>query len=279
MRTWFITGISRGLGLALAQEVMAQGDRVVGTVRSVHEPEIVNHDMWKVLHLDLSDNAAVEHAVHEAFAAFGRVDVIVNNAGSGLFGALEETTLEETRHLFDVDVFAPITIIRTALPYLRAQGSGHIINITSIAGRAPGTGASVYAAAKAALEGLSAALANEVGPLGIRVTAVAPGQFRTSFMSDTSVHKAPRDTSPYSSTVGASLSGLAKTYNRQLGDPRRAAGIIYKIAAASNPPLHLLLGSDAYAREERKIARIQEEMATWREDTESTDFGVYEENN
>ena len=114
----------------------------------------------------------------------------VNNAGSGLFGALEDKTLDETRHLFDVDDLAPISIIRTALPYLRAQVSGHIVNITSIAGRAPGTGASVYASAKAALEGLSAALANEVQPLGIRVTAVAPGQFRTGFMSDTSVHKA-----------------------------------------------------------------------------------------
>lgn len=208
--------------------------------------------------------------MHDAFAAFGRIDLIVNSDGSGPFGTLEDTKPDETHHLFEVDVLAPISIIRTALPF--AQGSGYIINFTSFAGQAPGTGLSVSASAKAALERLSAALANEVRPLGVRATAVAPGQFWRDFMPDTCIHKVADSNSTYSSTVGARLMGLADTYNIPLGDPLRAARVICKVAGAPNPPLHLLPGSDAFARAEKKVAEMTSEMNRWRTKREGTDF-------
>ena len=147
--------------------------------------------------LDVTDGEAVDAAVSEAFASAGTIDVIVNNAGYGLLGALEKATDSEARRLFEVDLFAPFRIIRAALPHLRAQGSGHIINITSIAGRAPGPGSALYSAAKYALEGLSASLAQEVRPFGVKVTAVAPGAFRTDFLSNHSIRKSEGEDAAY----------------------------------------------------------------------------------
>jgi len=272
MRVWFITGVSRGLGLALAKEALSRGDKVVGTVRAGAGPEIGDASNLKILPFNLGDAGSIEQCVHDAFSAFGRIDVIVNNAGTGLFGAVEETTYDEVKNLFNIDVLAPIAIIRTALPYLRSQGQGHIVNITSISGRAPGTGAAVYAAAKSALEGLTAAMAQEVAPFGIKVTAVAPGQFRTSFMAENSTHKTGATGSPYENTVGASLKGLENTYGAQLGDPEKGARVIYEAVDAAEPPLHLLLGSDAYTRARQKIENVLSEMTLWEAASVSTDF-------
>ena len=174
MKTWFITGISRGLGLALARAALQRGDKVIGTVRSEAPPLSKTLGELHVLTLDMVDGAAVEKAAQAAFAlGDGRVDVLVNNAGFGLLGAIEDAEDADVERLFAVDVFGPFRLIRAALPKMRAQGSGHIINITSIAGRAPGAGSGLYAAAKHALEGLSASLAQEVAPIGLKVTAVA----------------------------------------------------------------------------------------------------------
>ena len=156
MRTWFITGVSRGLGRAIAQAALTEGDTVIGTVRDTAPDLASGPGKLHVVTLDVTDGEAVDRAVSQAFARAGTIDVIVNNAGYGLLGALEKATDSEARRLFEVDVFAPFRIIRAALPHLRAQASGHIINITSIAGRAPGPGSALYAAAKYALEGLSA---------------------------------------------------------------------------------------------------------------------------
>ncbi len=214
MKTWFITGISRGLGLALASAALTRGDTVIGTVRGAAPAIPEGSGTLHVLTLDMEDGDAVEAAVERAFALAGRIDVIVNNAGYGLLGALEKASDAEVARLFAVDLFGPFRLTRAALPHLRAQGSGHIVNITSIAGRAPGAASAMYAAAKYALEGMSAALAQEVAPLGIKVTAVAPGAFRTDFLSPHSIRKSEAEGEAYAASVGrygAAFDAMAAT--------------------------------------------------------------------
>ncbi|MFP5076433.1 SDR family NAD(P)-dependent oxidoreductase [Rhizobium sp. YIM 134829] len=272
MTTWFITGISRGLGLSLAKAALAEGDTVVGTVRG---PAPTLQESAGTLHLltvDLADGAAAEASVEAAFAAVGTIDVIVNNAGYGLLGAAETATPEEVERLYAVDVFAPFRIIKAALPHLRRQGHGHILNITSVAGRAPTLGSAFYSSAKAALEGFSAALAAEVAPLGIKVTAVAPGAFRTDFLSDHSIRKSSAADAAYAETIGRSTAAFDAAAGRQAGDPDRAAEAILALVKAENPPIHLLLGSDALRRTRVKLDQVQDEMAAWEETTLSTDF-------
>jgi NAD(P)-dependent dehydrogenase (short-subunit alcohol dehydrogenase family) len=272
MTTWFITGISRGFGLELTKAALARGDTVIGTVRSDAPDLGADAGRLHVLKADLSEKDAAERTVREAFDIAGKIDVIVNNAGYGLLGALETSTDEEMERLFSVDVFAPVRIIRTALPYLRKQASGHIINITSIAGRAPGPGYALYASVKYALEGLSTALAAEVAPLGIKVTAVAPGAFRTDFLSDHSIRRTAAEDSAYAETVGASNARFAAYNGKQAGDPALAAQAIIKAVTAAEPPVHLLLGSDAVRRAREKLDAVIEEMDAWDETSRSTDF-------
>jgi NAD(P)-dependent dehydrogenase (short-subunit alcohol dehydrogenase family) len=272
MTTWFITGISRGLGLALAKAALAQGDTVIGTVRSDAPDLDPGAGTLHVLSLDIADGAAVGAAVEKAFALAGTIDVIVNNAGYGLLGAVEKATDEEAARLFAVDVFGPFRVIRAALPRLRAQGSGHIVNVTSIAGRAPGLGTALYSAAKSALEGLSAGLAQEVAPLGIKVTAVAPGAFRTDFLSTHSIRKSAADDGTYAASVGRSAAAFDAQAGRQLGDPDRAAQAIIAAVRAERPPLHLLLGSDALRRAREKLDAVIEEIDRWEDVTRGTDF-------
>jgi NAD(P)-dependent dehydrogenase (short-subunit alcohol dehydrogenase family) len=272
MRTWFITGISRGLGYALAKAALAEGDTVIGTVRERTPDLAAGSGTLNVVTLDVADGEAAEAAVRQAFARSGRIDVIVNNAGYGLLGALEKATDAEVRRLFDVDVFAPFRIIRAALPYLRAQRSGHIINVTSIAGRAPGAGSALYSAAKYALEGMSASLAQEVGPLGIKVTAVAPGAFRTDFLSGHSIRKSEAEDAAYAASVGRVSAAFDSMAGKQIGDPDRAAQAILAIVRAEDPPLHLLLGTDALRRAREKLDAVIDEMNRWEQETRSTDF-------
>jgi NAD(P)-dependent dehydrogenase (short-subunit alcohol dehydrogenase family) len=274
MKTWFITGISRGLGLALAKAALARGDMVVGTVRNGRPDLAADAGKLHVLKLDVADGAAVVAAVAEAFGRVGEIDVIVNNAGYGLLGAIENASDEEVLRLFEVDVFAPFRVIRAALPRLRAQGKGHIVNITSIAGRAPGAASGMYSAAKYALEGISASLAVEVAPLGIKVTAVAPGAFRTDFLSSHSIRKSEREDGAYASSVGRTSAAFDTMGGSQLGDPDRAAQALLEIVDSENPPLHLLLGSDALRRAREKLDAVIEEVDRWEELTRSTDFPV-----
>jgi NAD(P)-dependent dehydrogenase (short-subunit alcohol dehydrogenase family) len=270
---WFITGISRGLGLALAQAALARGDTVVGTVRS--GAPLVEKGLGElhVLTLDVTDGVAIERVVAEAFhRAEGRLDVVVNNAGYGLLGALEDASDEEAQRLFATDVFGPFKVIRAALPGLRAQGEARILNITSIAGRAPGAGSALYAAAKYALEGLTASLHQEVEPLGIKLTAVAPGAFRTDFLSAHSIRLSAPKAGGYDETVGRASQAFSSMAGQQLGDPNRAADALLRIVDAPDPPLHLLLGSDALRRARAKLAAVEAEIATWEDLTFSTDF-------
>lgn len=270
---WFITGISRGLGLSLAKAALARGDLVVGTVRGEAPPIDAAPGTLHVLTLDVTDGEAVASAVDEAFKlAGGRLDVLVNNAGYGLLGAVEDASDAEAQRLFATDVFGPFKVIRAALPRLRAQGGGRILNITSIAGRAPGAGSGLYAAAKFALEGLTAALQQEVGPMGVKLTAVAPGAFRTDFLSSHSIrYSAPR-ADGYDATVGKAGEAFSSMAGRQLGDPDRAAQALLAVADAPEPPLHLLLGSDALRRASAKLQATEAEMKAWEALTVSTDF-------
>jgi NAD(P)-dependent dehydrogenase (short-subunit alcohol dehydrogenase family) len=272
MRTWFITGVSRGLGRAIAQAALTDGDTVIGTVRDTAPDLKSERGKLHVVKLDVTDGEGVDAAVSQAFGRAGTIDVIVNNAGYGLLGALEKATDAEARRLFEVDVFAPIRIIRAALPYLRAQRSGHIINITSIAGRAPGPASALYAAAKYALEGLSASLAQEVRPLGVKVTAVAPGAFRTDFLTSHSIRKSEGEDAAYAQSVGRLMSGFDAMAGKQIGDPDRAAQAILKLVQAEQPPIHLLLGTDALRRTREKVDTVIEDMDRWEEVTRGTDF-------
>lgn len=272
MKTWLITGISRGLGLSLARAALARGDRVIGTVREGAPPIEAAPDQLHVLTLDMRDRDAVSEAVRQAFAIAGTIDVVVNNAGFGLVGAVGEASREEIASVFDVNFFGPLELIQAALPFLRAQGSGHIINITSIAGRAPGMGAGIYAAAKHALEGLSKALAQEVAPQGIKVTTVAPGVFRTDFFTDHSIRTSSAQTDAWTDSVDKMRFAYKSASGRQPGDPDKAAQAMLTLVDAENPPVHLLLGSDALKRDRAKIAETLAEMDQWEAITTSTDF-------
>ncbi|MCC2976673.1 SDR family NAD(P)-dependent oxidoreductase [Sphingomonas sp. PL-96] len=271
MKTWFITGISRGLGKALAEAALARGDTVIGTVRDGKPSIAPGNGTLHILTLDVANADAVAPAVAEAFGKTGRIDALVNNAGYGLLGAIEEATGAEVERLFDVNVFGPFRLIRAALPRLRQQGAGHIINITSIADRAPMASSGMYAAAKAAMEGLSQSLSQEVAPFGLKVTAIAPGGFRTDFLTDHSVRRS-QAADAYADSVGKSLAYLGSIAGRQPGDPQRAASAILTLADAPEPPLHLLLGSDALRRAREKLDAVIDEIDRWEDLTRSTDF-------
>jgi NAD(P)-dependent dehydrogenase (short-subunit alcohol dehydrogenase family) len=272
MKNWLITGVSRGIGKALAEAALERGDTVIGTVRA-GDPGIGGQKgTFHCLSLEMRDPAAIEKTAARAVELAGRLDVVVNNAGYGLLSPVEEAGDAEMARVFEVNVYGPIRLIRAVLPRLRAQRSGHIINITSIAGRAPNAGSGVYAATKSAMEGLSHSLSQEVGPLGIKVTAVAPGAFRTDFLSDHSVRKSPSGSVDYAGSAGKVIEYLNGMDGKQLGDPARAAQSLLALVDSDSPPVHLLLGSDALRRAREQLDVVIEEIDRWEDVTRSTDF-------
>jgi len=271
MKTWFITGVSRGLGHALTQAALDRGDTVVGTVRNDTPSFRRAPGILHILPLELADAVAVNETVGKAFELCARIDVLVNNAGYGLLGAIEEATDAEMSRLVDVNLVAPMRLIRAALPFLRSQGSGHIINISSIAARSPYPGFGLYAAAKGGIEAFSEILAVEVAPFGVKVTAVAPGVFRTDFLSEHSVRRSAANDA-YGTTVNATLGYLDSIAGQQPGDPVRGAAAILMVVDAEKPPLHMLLGSDALQGARATTASIIDEMDRWEAVTIGTDF-------
>ena len=271
-QVWFITGISSGLGRALAEAVLDGGGTVIGTTRSGQADLAAADGRLTVLALEITDAGQTRRAVEQAHARHGRLDVVVNNAGYGLLGSIEEATDEEAAQVFAVNFFGPLRVIQAALPWLRAQGRGHIVNVTSIAGRAPMASSGLYAAAKSALEGLSVSLAQEVGALGIKVTAVAPGGFRTAFLAAGSIRRSQAAPPAYDATVGKALAHLDEIAGKQIGDPARGARAIIAAVEADEPPLHLLLGSDALGRVRAKLDATAAEIARWETTTTGTDF-------
>ena len=273
-KIWFITGVSRGLGKALASAVLAEGHVVIGTTRNGAVDWTASDPRLHLSALEMTDSAAVKQTVNDAFALHGRLDVIVNNAGYGLLGAVEEASSEEMEHVFDVNFFGPVRLMQAALPFLRKQRSGHIVNISSIAGLAPMAGSGLYAAAKCALEGVSQALAQEVKPLGIKVTLVEPGAFRTDFLSRESVRRSGSLIEDYASTAGENVEHLEKIAGAQIGDPDRGARAILKAVEADEPPMHLMLGSDALRRTREKMERFSGELDAWQTISASTDYAA-----
>lgn len=274
-RTWLITGASKGLGLSLVQKALDHGDNVAATSRNINDLTKVVGPKSNFLPLaaDITDEQSVAAAIQSTIAAFGRLDILVNNAGYGQVGGLEELSHTEVKRNFDVNVFGALHFIRQTLPLMRAQHSGHIINISSIAGIAgnfPGWG--IYCATKFAMHGFTEALAAEVQSFGIHVTDVAPGYFRTNFLSTGSL-MAPANPIPEYKEVRASQDFHQQDMNgRQLGDPDKAATVIIKLASADKPPLHLLLGQDAYDLAQQKINAMQKDLDEWREWATATAF-------
>jgi NAD(P)-dependent dehydrogenase (short-subunit alcohol dehydrogenase family) len=271
-KIWFITGISRGFGRALAEALMARGDAVIGTTRdgALNIPR--GKGRLDVLALDVTDPQAVEKTVAAAFRLHGRIDVIVNNAGYGLLASVEEATDDQIEQVFAVNFHGTRRVIQAALPHLRAQRSGHIVNITSMAAVAPNPGSGYYAAAKMAVEGLSQALAREVAPLGIRVTLVEPSAFRTDFLSEHSIRRTATRLQDYAATAGAAHERLAAMAGKQPGDPARAAAGIIQAVDSPNPPLHLVLGSDAYHRTRQMLDTFSAELEAWKAISVGADY-------
>ncbi|MBB5394115.1 SDR family NAD(P)-dependent oxidoreductase [Mucilaginibacter sp. AK015] len=261
-KTWFITGASKGLGLSLVKQLLASGQNVAATSRNLAQLVIAvgsTADNFLPIEVDLANEDSVGCALHQTKKAFGRIDVVINNAGYGIGGSIEELTDKESRDSFDVNVFGTLNVIRMVMPYMRYQKSGHIINISSIAGFAPGVGWSVYAATKFAVEGLSTVLAEDVREFGVKVTVVAPGAFRTSFLTPESIVIAKSRIDDYQA-VGASLERYLGYHGQQAGDPEKAAAAIINVAYQDNPPLHLLLGADAYDRAMAQLEKLDKEF-------------------
>jgi NAD(P)-dependent dehydrogenase (short-subunit alcohol dehydrogenase family) len=271
-KVWFITGISRGFGKAIAEALLQDGDKVIGTTRDGSSAIDDGSGRLHTLALDVTDTAAVKSAIAKANDIYGRLDVVLNNAGYGLLGSVEEANEQDIAHMFDVNFHGTRRVVQAALPYLRKQGSGHIVNITSIAGLAPGAASGFYAASKFAVEGMSQSLATEVAPVGIKVTLVEPGAFRTDFLSDHSLRTRKIAIAEYEPTAGAMLKTLDDMAGKQIGDPARAASAIIKAVRSPKPPLHLVLGSDAFRRTRDMQTRFAAELEAWKDVSNGTDF-------
>ncbi|HZW20770.1 oxidoreductase [Noviherbaspirillum sp.] len=276
MRTWFITGASRGFGALIAERALQAGDNVVAAARNPEQviAQLGEHPRLLAVRLDVTQEAEAHRAAREAIERFGRIDVLVNNAGYGLLGAVEEATAEETEGLFATNVFGLLAVTRAVLPHMRVQRSGHVINISSIGGYAAYAGWGVYGATKFAVEGLSEALSQELQPLGINVTVVEPGFFRTDFLDSSSLKKSTRIIDDYAETVGAMRQFAADANHGQPGDPSKLAQAVLALANAQKPPRRLPLGSDTVQRIEQKNRFVAAELAEWRQLAVSTDFGA-----
>ena len=272
-KTFFITGVSSGFGEALAQAALNAGHRVVGTVRNE-----AARARFTALHaerahaclLDVTDVDVIDGVVAEVEASIGPVDVLVNNAGYGHEGVMEESPLADLRRQFDVNVFGAVAVIKAFLPYFRARRRAHIVNITSMGGLVTMPGITYYCGSKFALEGISEALGKELKPFGIAVTAVAPGSFRTDWAGRSMV-RTPRSIADYDPLFDPIRSAREAKHGAQLGDPHKAALAILALVASDAPPAHLLLGSDALGLVRAKLAELTNQLDAWEAVTRSTD--------
>jgi NAD(P)-dependent dehydrogenase (short-subunit alcohol dehydrogenase family) len=273
IKTLLITGVSSGFGRALAEEALAAGYRVVGTVRSEqarHDFEALAPQRVSGWMLDVTDFAAIDGVVAQIEATVGPVDVLVNNAGYGHEGVMEESPLAEMRRQFDVNVFGAVAMMKAVLPYMRERRRGHILNITSMGGFITMPGIAYYCGSKFALEGISEVLGKEVKPFGIAVTAVAPGSFRTDW-AGRSMTRTPRSIADYDALFDPIRHAREKKSGKQLGDPAKAARAMLAVIASDAPPAHLILGSDALGLVRTKLSELADEITTWEAITRSTD--------
>jgi NAD(P)-dependent dehydrogenase (short-subunit alcohol dehydrogenase family) len=275
-KVWFVTGASKGLGLTLVKRLLTEGYRVAATSRNLSDlsKAVDSHsDQFLPLAVDIKNEDSVQEAIEKTVSTFGKIDVVVNNAGYGLLGGLEELTDEEARNNFDVNVFGSLNVIRKALPYLREQQSGHILNISSVGGFTGGApGGGIYCATKFAVNGFSEALYSEVKPFGIKVTIVMPGYFRTNFLSEGSLVVPKNQIDAYQNVRDTVNWHQNDMDNQQAGDPEKAAAAMIRITNEPEAPLNLFLGADAYDFAHQKIALVQNELEAWKTLITSTGF-------
>lgn len=273
-KVWFITGSSTGFGRELAEELLEQGYKVVATARKTEAVQDLVEKypaLARAARLDVTKPEEVRAAIDAAVKEFGRIDVLVNNAGYGLIGAVEENSDAEVRRQFDTNFFGAVDVIRAALPVLREQKSGHILNFSSVGGFVSFPSAGFYCASKFALEAVSESLAAELAPHGVRVTIVEPGAFRTDFNGRSLGLPENRMSGEYPTTDGF-LGWLNDMDGKQPGDPRKAAQAVIKIVEAENPPLRLVLGEDAITTIEAELEKVRADIAPWRELGVNTTF-------
>lgn len=275
-RTWFITGASKGVGQKLVRHLLEQGHRVAATSRtaaSLTEAFGQASDNFLPLEVDLTNEQSIRHAIEKSLQTFGAIDVVVNNAGYAQQGTVEALSEGELRQNFDVNFFAPVAVLRHALPHLRRQRSGHIINISSIVGYQGGyAGWGSYVASKFALAGLTESLAAEVAELGIRATVVYPGPVRTDFLSSGALAVAKRQIDDYSEAKASLDLHLDTLHGHQAGDPDKLALLIIQAASVETPPLHLFAGRIANDLAAEKAKAVARDLDAWRGSSEATDF-------
>jgi len=274
-KVWFVTGASKGLGLSLVKELLHEGYQVAATSRNANDliNEIGINENFLALETDIVNEKSVENAISAALQKFGSIDVVVNNAGYGQLGTLEELSDTEARQNFDANVFGTLNVIRSVMPHFRNKKSGHIINISSIAGflgAFPGWG--IYNATKFAVGGLTEALSAEVKSMGISATIVYPGYFKTNFLSKGSLKLAQNPIEDYKEARELEVIHETQIIGNQPGSPEKAATAFIKLAETQNPPLHLFLGSDSFGMAQNKIEILQNELDTNKEWSFSTDF-------
>jgi NAD(P)-dependent dehydrogenase (short-subunit alcohol dehydrogenase family) len=271
---WFITGVSTGFGKHLAELALAQGDKVAATFRQAAQ---ANEFTQKAgangigLVADVADEAAVKKAVADAIATLGHLDVVVNNAGYGSMGPIEEVPEEEVQRQFDINVFGPLRVLRAVLPHLRERRSGHVLNITSIGGLRTFPGVGIYNASKFALEAIGESLAQQVGPLGIHVTNVEPSGFRTDWAGRSATFTEPA-IEDYRPTAGKNMADIQGYSGQQPGDPERAAQAMFDLVRMEQPPLHLPLGKAAVKGALDKFATIAKEVEQYAHIGNGADF-------
>ncbi|GAB2785306.1 SDR family NAD(P)-dependent oxidoreductase [Rhabdobacter roseus] len=274
-KVWLVTGASKGLGLFLVKKLLNEGYQVAATSRNVEslEKEVGISASFLPLEVHLTDEKSVSNAITKTLEAFGTIDVVVNNAGYGQIGALEELSDQEARQNFDINVFGSLTIIRNVMPHFRSKKSGHIINIASIAGLLgtfPGFG--IYCATKFAMVGFTESLSAEVKEFGIKATVVYPGYFRTNFLDKGSLNLPQNPIEDYTAVRNSERWHESEMKGNQPGSPEKAALAFIQLAESENPPLHFIMGSDAFGMAKNKIEELQNELSTNEALSKSTDF-------
>jgi NAD(P)-dependent dehydrogenase (short-subunit alcohol dehydrogenase family) len=272
-KTWFITGASRGFGALIAEQALQRGDNVAATARdpATIVSRLGDSPNLLAVALDVTDESQARAAAEAAVARFGRIDILLNNAGFGLLGAVEEATAHEIERIYATNVFGLLAVTRAVLPHMRRQRGGHVLNISSIGGYAASAGWGVYCSTRFAVEGLTEALALELEPLGIHATVIEPGFFRTDFLDARSLSVSPSEIADYAETAGAMRNFAAAANHAQPGDPAKLARALMTLVDADEPPLRMPFGSDAVQRIETKNAFVAQELARWRDLSVSTD--------
>lgn len=274
-RTWLITGVSSGLGRALAEAVLARGEVVIGTLRKreqLAEFEALAPGRAFACQLDVTDKSNIHNVVTQAIEKVGGIDVVVNNAGYGLSGAAEEVNDAEIRHQMETNFFGLVAVTQAALPFMRAQKRGHFVNVSSVAGYKGILGMSIYSASKHAVEGFSESLAAEAAHLGIKVTLIEPGAFRTKWSSDAAIVRSAKVIEDYAPTAGLIRGGLSKMDGHQQNDPAKGALAIITAVNAEQPPMRLPLGADSVKFLRDKLAAMSQELDAWEAVASSTHF-------